>query len=106
MHPEDMTFRMLILESIAVFNSHLGFPVKHVSKMSIFIIRHTYPTPPMPASARRLWISNCLPISVIIYSQPMNFESLSNGTAKHAVRDGDTWPDKFADTKTRLSMSA
>jgi hypothetical protein len=36
----------------------------------------------------------------------MNFESLSNGTAKHAVRDGDTWLDKFADTKMSLSMSA
>jgi hypothetical protein len=32
----------------------------------------------------------------------MNFESLSNGTVKNIVRDGDVRSDEFADTKTRL----
>ena len=78
----------------------------HVSLMLTLIARQTHPTPPMPASATRLWISNFLSISVIISSRPMNFGSLSNGTVKHIVRDGDTRLDKSADTKTRLSMSA
>lgn len=32
----------------------------------------------------------------------MNFESLSNGTVKNIVRDGDVRSDEFVDTKTRL----
>jgi hypothetical protein len=34
----------------------------------------------------------------------MNFESLSNGTVKHAVFVGDSLLDKFADTKTSQNM--
>jgi hypothetical protein len=74
--------------------------------MSTLITRQIHPTPPMPASATRLWTSNFLSISVIISSQPMNFESLSNGTVKHIVCDGDVRSDKFADTRTRLSINA
>jgi hypothetical protein len=90
MYPENIALRMLISESIAVFNGNLGFPVGYVSEMSNLVTKQTHPTPPMPASATRLWTSNCLPIFVIISSRPTNFGSLSNGTAKHAVRDGDT----------------
>jgi hypothetical protein len=32
----------------------------------------------------------------------MNFGSLSNGTVKNIVRDGDVRSDEFTDTKTRL----
>ena len=35
MYPEDVTFRMLILEPIAVFNSNLGFPGSCVSPYSL-----------------------------------------------------------------------
>jgi hypothetical protein len=74
----------------------------HVSLMSTLIAGQTHPTPPMPANATRLWTSNFLSISVIISSRPMNFESLSNGTVKNIVHDGDVRLDEFADTKTRL----
>ena len=97
-----MALRMLILESIAVFNGDLGFPIGHVSEVSNLVTKQTHPTPPMPASATRLWTSNRLPISAIISSRPMNFESLSNGTVKNIVGDRDVRSDEFADTKTRL----
>src|SRR2546429_2239852 len=103
MYPEDMALGVLTSESIAVFNGDLGLPVRHISEMSTFITRQTHPTPPMPASATRLWTLNCWPIFVIISSRPMNFfESLSKGTVKHADRDGDSRSDKFAEIKTRL----
>jgi hypothetical protein len=57
MYPEDMTLRMLISESIAVFDSDLGFPARHVSKMSTLITKQTHPTPPMPASATHTFVS-------------------------------------------------
>ena len=104
MYPEDMTFRMLISESIAVFDSDLGFPARHVSKMLTLITKQTHPTPPMPASATHLRTSNCLLISKIISSRPMNFESFSNGTPKYAVCDRDIRLDRSADIKTRIRI--
>jgi len=71
----------------------------HISLMPTLIARQTHPTPPMPASVTRLWTLNFLSISVIISSRPMNFKSLSNGTVKNIIRDGNVRSDEFADTK-------
>jgi hypothetical protein len=43
MYPENIALGMLSLESIAVFNSNLGFPVGRVSEMSTFAIMQANP---------------------------------------------------------------
>lgn len=90
MYPEDMGVRVLLSESVAVFNGNLGFPVEYISEISNLIAGHTYPTPPIPASATRLCTLNCSSISVIIFSRPRNFGSFSNGTVKHTFADVDS----------------
>ena len=77
---------MLLFKYIAVLNGYLRLS-KRASVIYLLVICNfeTNPTPPIPARAILLWISNPLVTSVMTSLRPMNLLSLTNGTEKHGV---------------------
>ena len=82
MDPKQAASRVLLLESVAVFDGDLGLS-RGQRNISFCLrrkdrARRPYPTPPIPAIATRLSSCKHLSISAIISSRPIKHLSLSN----------------------------